>query len=263
MSAPLTVQLVGQRYSTAPLPRSHGPPPVYGTGGYAGYRSCLRVDFNFRCAYCLAHEREVGPSEDYGGFEIEHFKPQGLRQFRKFANTYSNLLWACPTCNRAKHHTWPDAAELALGMRFVDPSVEALGDYLSMSGNLVVGTLDPKRASAAEYMIDAIRLNRAAHKERRQRRKDIAVKVATMEAMLEVFREDVAALTTPDQAKLDEISRAESELKRFADMLGATPPFDAPASCLCPTPGATTAKPAKQRRGTRRARKKNKKSAAK
>jgi len=235
----------------APLARTHSPPRVTGRDGHAKYRPCLRLDFAFRCAYGLAHEREVGPSENYGGFEIEHFRPQGLRKFRRLANSYANLLWACPTCNRAKLHTWPGPEEAALGMRLVDPTEEALGEYLTLRGDVVVGTEIPSRSQAASYMIDVVRLNGAAHQERR-RRKTLAVKIATLEATLEVFREDVDA---HDEAKLAQIAAAEKELADFAAMIGASLPWDAPQACHCP-PDGTPAVAASPRRQTRRSRKK-------
>ena len=103
-------------FPSEPLKRSCRPPSV---SDYDRYRSCLRKDFYFRCVYCQSHETEVGPGAKYGGFEIEHFRPQ--EKFSALAARYDNLLWACRACNKEKRHKWPLPEEIAKGYEFVDP----------------------------------------------------------------------------------------------------------------------------------------------
>jgi len=227
--APLVVEEVGPSYAPAPLPRTHVPEKVIGETGYGLYRPCLRLDFTFRCAYCLAHESEVSPSDKYGGFEVEHFKPKGRREFRRFSNAYANLLWACHACNRAKSNKWPTEEETARGMRFVDPSVEALGAFLTIDGIHVTVAAAAAEPAAAEYMIDEINLNSATHRRRRHLRHEIATKLATLDAMLQVFRE-----TLPTPAVTDDIERADADIRELRDLLGAAAPWDCPTSCRCP-----------------------------
>ena len=50
-------------YSAAPLTRTHRPRKAR---PYAEYRPCLRREFSFTCADCLAAEREVAPTDAYG-----------------------------------------------------------------------------------------------------------------------------------------------------------------------------------------------------
>lgn len=229
--APPVVEEVGPSYSSDPVPRTHTPKKVIGEDGYGLYRPCLRLDFEFRCAYCLAHESEVGPSSDYGGFEVEHFKPKGRREFRRFSNVYSNLLWACHACNRAKSSKWPSEEEHARGMRFVDPSAEALGHFIVCDGVRVapVAEAPAEHQAAGEYMIDEINLNSGAHRRRRQLRRDVATKLATLDAMLQVFREEL-----PTPAVLISIDEAEREILALREMLGAGDPWDRPERCRCP-----------------------------
>jgi hypothetical protein len=228
-AAPLVVEEVGPSYASVPLGRTHTPAKVIGKTGHALYRPCLRLDFAFRCAYCLAHESEVGPSDNYGGFEVEHFRPKGRREFRRFANRYTNLLWACHACNRAKSDSWPTDEETSRGMRFVDPSVEALGAFLALDGVRVGVAAAAAEPQAAEFMIDMINLNSAVHQRRRRRRQEIAKKLSTLDAMLQVFRE---RLPTPEVA--DEIDHAEAEIRVLRGELGAADPWDRPTSCRCP-----------------------------
>lgn len=233
MSSPLRAVDVNPTYADHPLPRTHAPPEVSGEKGFAKYRDCLRLEFSARCAYCLSHEGEVGPSQNYGGFEVEHFKPQGRREFHSLRNRYSNLLWACPTCNRAKGHRWPDPEEQKLGARFIDPTVEAMGDFLVING-VRVDQVEPT-SQAAAYTIEQINLNSAAHKERRRKRQALAPKLALVEAKIEVLRERHAA--TGDADALDALNALESELREIGTLVGWQPTsWDMPSTCFCAAP---------------------------
>ena len=212
----------------APLHRGHTPPRVIGRDGYEKYRECLRLDFAYRCAYCLAHEVEVGPSGKFGGFEIEHFRPQGRHEFRRFANTYTNLLWACHACNRAKDFGWPTAAEIAKGERFVDPSAEPLGAFLTVAGDEVVP--NPSEP-AATYMIEEIHLNSDLHQRRRKRRRDVATNIATLKASLAIFKQRLTPNATP--MELAEIASAETSLSELSALTGVRAPWDEPEWCHC------------------------------
>jgi hypothetical protein len=86
--------MVGFEYPAQPHQRRHGPA---GYKDYGSYRDWLRDEFMFRCVYCLHREQWYSRS---GTFHIDHFvpvsaDPQGVLQ-------YTNLLYACTTCNEAK-----------------------------------------------------------------------------------------------------------------------------------------------------------------
>lgn len=53
--------------------------------------------------------------------EVDHFDP---RLKRKLIQDYSNLFLASPHCNRSKRDTWPTAAQLRGGIRFLNPCEE-------------------------------------------------------------------------------------------------------------------------------------------
>jgi HNH endonuclease len=78
--------------------RRHTPPP----SGYEHYRSCLRWEFGFSCAFCLLHESDIvhGGAEGWGVTQIEHFVPKSHDPDRR--NDYSNLFYICGRCNRAR-----------------------------------------------------------------------------------------------------------------------------------------------------------------
>jgi hypothetical protein len=220
-------------YASVPHKRAHKP---HSARPYIQYRECLRLEFSFTCAYCLANEREVGPSAAYGGFEVEHFRPQGSHRFKHLKSFYPNLLWACHACNRSKGDSWPTPEEEVAGFRFVDPTVEALGAHLCIRGEQVVASSKP-----GQHMCDEINLNSALHKERRRRRSELMKKYALLEAVLESQQHQL------EGAQAD-ISSVRDKLQQFADAIAAlrnetgipaTPPWDAPTSCFACRPVLT------------------------
>lgn len=91
---------------------------------YHAYKPLLRRTFLNRCAYCLRHEAHFG-GEANG--QIDHLCPAA--EFQRLDRpelgyAYANLFWSCGECNHFKRDAWPDAAESALGFRFVDSTEE-------------------------------------------------------------------------------------------------------------------------------------------
>lgn len=213
------------QYALQRLDRSHQPP---GSRPYDEYRECLRLEFLFSCTYCLSTEREVGPTSDFAGFEIEHFRPQGLRRFKYLKNHYPNLLWACAACNRAKGEVWPVPQEEKLGMRFVDPCAEPLGAHLEFDGD-TVKPLTP----AGRYVIDEINLNSAQHIERRRLRRDRLKQFAMIEAACEAIRQKAAGAANQNEIDI-ELGKLRAELQAIqAQFERSAPPWDHPSHCRC------------------------------
>jgi hypothetical protein len=86
--------MVGFDYPIEPYVRRHGPT---GYTDYESYREWLRDEFVFRCVYCLHREQWYGRG---AAFHIDHFTP--VAQSYALECDYSNLLYACATCNEAK-----------------------------------------------------------------------------------------------------------------------------------------------------------------
>jgi len=216
-------------YGSKPLLRQHKGLP---TKSYGDYRECLRFEFSFRCAYCLSHEAEVGPGAKWGNFEIDHFRPFGRHEFRRLENTYTNLLWSCYECNRAKRNTWPSTAVARQGYRFVDPCVDGLSAHLTIKKEFVVH-LSP----AGKYTVDYLRLNSEVQQHRRRERAKLArrltalgllVKKSQAKAGQSAPSPELTALTVKiallEQALREEIAQTKARL-------GA--PWDAPDDCWC------------------------------
>jgi len=115
--------MIGFEYPTEPHARRHGP---VGYQDYNSYRDWLRDEFTFQCVYCLLREQWYSRGAT---FHIDHFIPVAVEPSGRCE--YSNLLYACATCNEAKKDSLgvPDPCEVAfhdcLRIR-ADGRVEAL-----------------------------------------------------------------------------------------------------------------------------------------
>jgi hypothetical protein len=115
----------GFEYPTKPHSRRHGPT---GYDAYESYREWLRDEFMFRCVYCLHRERWYGRGAT---FEIDHLAPVAVHPDRSLE--YSNLFYACSTCNTAKRALLgvPNPCNVAFAECVIireDGQVEALND---------------------------------------------------------------------------------------------------------------------------------------
>lgn len=117
--------MMGFEYPTEPHGRRHGPA---GYKDYNSYRDWLRDEFMFRCVYCLHREQWYGRGAT---FHIDHSVPVTEDSDREC--DYSNLLYACGTCNEAKKAVLglPDPCRVAFHncLRIMsDGHVEALNN---------------------------------------------------------------------------------------------------------------------------------------
>lgn len=98
---------------------------------YKNYIPRLREDFKRICGYCGKHE-EVTTR----GFEPDHFVPFRIDQSRNL--DYSNLVYACFTCNRKKSGKWPteDKNKPNDGkVGFVDPATDEYDEHVGRKNN--------------------------------------------------------------------------------------------------------------------------------
>lgn len=68
---------------------------------YRRFKDYLKKDFNNRCAYCDLYDLWIEPLP----YQIDHFIPmKEIKAAKRFEleTTYSNLMYACPVCNRLK-----------------------------------------------------------------------------------------------------------------------------------------------------------------
>lgn len=111
--------------------------------------AALRRDFADRCCYCTGSTIEKGGEEN---FDVEHFRPQSVREFAHLAYDYRNLYYACRGCNLAKGKR-PVSEDDA--RRFIDPCEEPIyPKYLRIgeAGEVLAG------ADPGGYLLEVLKL---------------------------------------------------------------------------------------------------------
>jgi len=86
---------------------------------YSSFKKYIVEDFNNRCGYCDDLDKFHGGRNNY---QIDHFKPKKL--FLALETDYSNLVYSCPFCNRAKWDKWKEKDG------FIDPCDEEYDNHL-------------------------------------------------------------------------------------------------------------------------------------
>lgn len=109
------------RYPQAQHVRTQDPPAY---SDYTRYKPILKTEFSERCVYCRVSSRLR--SDD--SFGVDHYKPKSL--FPSLATTYSNLYFACNTCNRRKSDYWPTRGELKKGRYYPNPCDHVMTAHL-------------------------------------------------------------------------------------------------------------------------------------
>jgi HNH endonuclease len=137
----------GFEYPTEPHIRRHGPD---GYNDYESYRDWVRDEFMFRCVYCRHREQWYDRGTT---LNIEHFVPVVVDSSGKLE--YTNLLYACATCNNAKRG--------AFGIP--DPCSIAFADCVSVTEDGRLAELN----KAGESLVRKLRLNSAKNVQHRSR----------------------------------------------------------------------------------------------
>ena len=118
---------------------------------YRKYKPYLRIDFEYRCAYCGITEYRWGSERN---FVVEHFRPRS--RFPDLATVYSNLYYACNRCNDLKGDTWPSPLEIELGYMWPDPcACEVYREHLRELDNGMLEPITP----AGIYTTENLMLN--------------------------------------------------------------------------------------------------------
>ena len=122
-------------------------PPVYRE--YRSYKECLRLEFEYRCAYCHIHEAEDGGSKK---FHIDHYLPKS--KFPEKRCNYSNLFYLCADCNRLKGNYWANWIQKILHEYILNPCDHDCDIHFDRSKS----AWTPK-TSVAKWNIGKLRLN--------------------------------------------------------------------------------------------------------
>jgi uncharacterized protein (TIGR02646 family) len=120
---------------------------------YSSHRDSLQKDFNGRCGYC---DDLDGKHFQDRPFHIDHFVPKSILKTIS-ESEYSNLVWSCAYCNRAKWNYFPTQSETVHhnGKEgFIDPCDPLYDQQFERSQN---GKIEPQTI-LGNYMSNKLHL---------------------------------------------------------------------------------------------------------
>lgn len=123
------------------------------------YREDLKRDFNHHCGYCNLDESLIEPHP----FQIDHFVPRaefkGIRD--SLETDYSNLVYSCPKCNRAKGKSFQgDFSKTKVDNElYYDPGSVDMNQYFYRDEMGSICSDDKK----GQYMINKLKLKHPIH----------------------------------------------------------------------------------------------------
>jgi len=108
---------------------------------YSEHRKNLKEDFNHRCGYCDSHD-----GFRRAHYEIDHFIPKKYlketftkpEEYKDKEQEYSNLVYACRSCNNAKRNKWPTKSMDVChkdNVGFIDPCKSEYDDQFDRKDN--------------------------------------------------------------------------------------------------------------------------------
>ena len=117
---------------------------------YTLFKPYIREDFNKRCGYCDDLDIYHGGVR---GYQIDHFKPHSIPKFTPLKKEYSNLVYSCPFCNRAKSNKWEDVGG------FIDPCEDEYDNHLARNnrGQIV------SKTEQGKYIYENLNLHLKRH----------------------------------------------------------------------------------------------------
>lgn len=123
---------------------------------YREHRDNLKIDYQSRCGYC-----DNIDTWRLAWFEVDHFVPQ--KYLTKISDTdYSNLVYACRSCNNAKRAHWPTKDESVHHQNdegFIDPCDDEYNNQFSRLGN---GKIKPE-TKLGMWMYNKLKLYKPQH----------------------------------------------------------------------------------------------------
>ena len=214
-------------------PRRHSPP-----AHFESYRSCLRWEFGFMCAFCLLHESDLfeGGAPGTGLMTIEHFvRQEGEGSAR--ANEYANCFYACRFCNGARGSRY-EVAEERGGRRLLNPCSNAWAEHFELVGT---DRLRPRRGDAdARYTYRAYdldgprkRMSRGRRRHSIERARAILESYATRQAFYTRVYENPRTAQDRTEA-LGEMAFLDAQRSDAMETLRRYRALPAPEACRCP-----------------------------
>lgn len=139
--------------------RNHTPkrsPITLKVSHYREHLEPLKIDYQGRCGYC--NDIDIWR---IAWFEIDHLVPK--KYLVTIQDTdYSNLVYACRSCNNAKRAQWPTADEKIHNINdegFIDPCND---DYNNQFSRLENGRIHPE-TRLGEWMYNKMKFYKPQH----------------------------------------------------------------------------------------------------
>lgn len=171
---------------------------------YRHYKTELRADFGECCGYCDTPDYVLGGIRV---FQVDHFAPK--KKFPERSTTYSNLVYSCAFCNRAKWDTWvgddpdtPNDGEVG----FEDPCSI---DYEAHLDRTIDGRFLALSAVGA-YMIRELKLNLMRHQQIWQ-----SQAIKKLRSRLRLLKNDPRLTNERKIALLEQIDELTEEYEKF------------------------------------------------
>ncbi|MDV3719762.1 HNH endonuclease [Elizabethkingia anophelis] len=128
---------------------------------YTQHRDDLKIDFKDRCGYC--NDIYIWR---FASFEIDHFIPRkkDKKNFLtiKTETDYSNLVYACRSCNNSKSNKWP-TNDQSIPHRndqgFVDPCEDDYNNHFTRLDN---GQIKPT-TNLGEWIYNNLKFHKPQH----------------------------------------------------------------------------------------------------
>jgi hypothetical protein len=132
---------------------------------YSSHKEELVIDFNHKCGYCDCIDKF---KRSY--YEIDHFMPKEFlkeyypieTEYKLKEQEYSNLVYACKSCNNAKRDKWPSRSieySHKDNEGFIDPCDSEYDDQFSRNER---GEIIPKTV-LGKWMYIELKLNKPEH----------------------------------------------------------------------------------------------------
>lgn len=128
---------------------------------YREHRSDLKLDFMGRCGYC--NDLHIWR---FASYEIDHFIPR-IKDKKPFLTIktetdYSNLVYACKSCNNSKSNKWPTGDEKVPNYAdkgFIDPCDDEYHKQFTRLANGQIRHVTP----LGEWIYNALKLHKPQH----------------------------------------------------------------------------------------------------
>jgi hypothetical protein len=164
------------------IERRHDPK----AGSYPRFRSCIRWEFGFSCAFCLLHEADLllGGTVGWSIMQIEHSTARSKNA--ALEDVYTNCYYICERCNKSRGAS-PNQDDEKNDL--LNPCDVSWADYFERVGDEIRPLAD---SGSARYTWECYDLDDPSKVKLRERRR-IWVE-AHAASILEVFRMEPALI---------------------------------------------------------------------